>query len=260
MSTMTFIDTHTHLFSDKFKEDIDKVVDRALDAGIESFILPNIDLQSIPKMHQLCDAYPTHMFPAMGLHPCYVKEDYTSQLQIIEAHLRKKTYPYVAVGEIGIDLYWDTSTLAIQQDAFAYQVELAKTLRLPIIIHVRDAFNEVFEILDQINDDNLKGVFHCFTGTLDQAKKILSYNGFKLGIGGVLTYKNSALKEVVKHIDLSHIILETDSPYLAPKPFRGKRNESAYLVHVAETLSEITKKKRSEISNITSENAKALFF
>lgn len=254
---MNFIDTHTHLFSEQFDEDRAIVVQRAVNNGIQKLLLPNIDIESIPAMHQLVAAFPENCFPMMGLHPCSVTADWKADLAIIKNWL--DTNNYCAVGEIGMDLYWDKTTLAHQQAAFAQQIEWAKEKKLPIAIHVRDAFEETFEIIDQLNDENLTGVFHCFTGTVEQAQKIIDYGGFKLGIGGVLTFKNSGLDKVISEIDVKHLILETDSPYLAPVPHRGKRNESDYITLVASKLAEVKKMSIEEVASITSENALELF-
>ena len=254
---MHLIDTHTHLFAQQFDEDRSEIVNRALEKGVQQMLLPNIDSSSIQPMLNLCTEFPNNCFPMMGLHPCDVKENYLEELVIIEEWLQKEKF--VAVGEIGIDLYWDKSTLSIQEDAFRKQVELAKNYRLPIAIHVRNSFDEVLAIVDELNDDNLSGVFHCFTGNEAQANHIINYGGFKLGIGGVVTFKNSGLDKTLSTISIEHLILETDSPYLAPTPYRGERNESSYVVLVAEKLAEIYGKLVEEIADITTQNAKELF-
>lgn len=254
---MHLIDTHTHLFAQQFDEDRTEVVQRAIQQGVQQMLLPNIDSSSIQPMLDLCTEFPNNCFPMIGLHPCDVKENYLEELETIEEWLQKEKF--VAVGEIGIDLYWDKSTLDIQEDAFRKQVELAKKYKLPIAIHVRDSFDEVLAIVDELNDENLSGVFHCFTGNEEQAKHIINYGEFKLGIGGVVTFKNSGLDKTLSTIALEHLILETDSPYLAPTPHRGKRNESSYVVLVAEKLAEINGKSMKEIAAITTQNAKELF-
>lgn len=236
---------------------MEAIVQRAIDAGVTKMLLPNIDLESIERMHALVKAFPLHCFPMMGLHPCSVTEHWEADLTILKAHLDEGNY--CAVGEIGIDLYWDKSTLKWQQDAFKMQINWAKDKKLPIAIHVRDAFDETFEVLDELNDANLTGVFHCFTGTVQQANKILNYGGFKLGIGGVLTFKNSGLDKVIAEIDLEHLILETDSPYLAPTPYRGKRNESEYLTLIASKLAQVKDIKIEEVARMTTKNAEMLF-
>ncbi len=256
---MTIIDSHTHLFSDQFKDNVDQVIERAKQAGVSRFILPNIDLESVDKMHDLCDRYPDEMIATMGLHPCYVKDDWQNVLKVIKTHLDDNQYSYKAIGEIGIDLYWDQSTLEIQKQAFNIQVQWAKEKNLPIIIHARNSFDELFECLDTLNDKSLKGVFHCFTGNLKQAHKILEYGGFKLGVGGVLTFKKSGLEQVLKEVDLEHLLLETDAPYLAPTPHRGTRNESAYITLVGEKLAAIKEVSLKQVAQITTENTRQLF-
>jgi TatD DNase family protein len=255
---MHFIDTHTHLFSDSFDEDRSEVVKRAINAGVQTLLLPNIDLESIEPMHDLVDQFPNHCYPMMGLHPGSVDGDWECALEIIRNHLFSGR-SYCAVGEIGMDLYWDKTYIEQQRKAFQQQVEWAKELKLPIVIHAREAFDEIFEVLDVLNDDKLSGVFHCFTGTLEQANRALDYGNFKLGIGGVLTYKKSGLDEVLSKVSLECLILETDSPYLPPVPYRGKRNESAYLLHVAERLAEVKNVSLKEVEEITSHNARSLF-
>ena len=252
-----FVDTHTHLFSDAFDEDRAQVVQTAIDAGVSKLLLPNIDVQTIDAMHELENQFPQNCFSMMGLHPGSVTQNWEKDLEIVKKHLFSRKY--IAVGEIGMDLYWDKTFMEEQKQAFKLQVEWAKELRIPIAIHARDAFDEIFEILDRINDENLTGVFHCFTGTKEQADHIQSYGGFKLGIGGVLTYKKAGLDEVLSQIDLKELILETDSPYLAPVPFRGKRNQSSYVLHIAEKLSEVYELPLSEIERQTTENAMELF-
>ena len=254
---MHLIDTHTHLFAQQFDEDRSEVVHKALEKGVQQMLLPNIDSSSIQPMLNLCTEFPNNCFPMMGLHPCDVKDNYLEELVIIEEWLQKEKF--VAVGEIGIDLYWDKSTLSIQQDAFRKQVRLAKKYKLPIAIHVRDSFDEVFTIIDEMNDDDLSGVFHCFTGNETEANHIINYGGFKLGIGGVVTFKNSGLDKTLRTIPIEHLILETDSPYLAPEPYRGKRNESSYVVLVAEKLAEIYGKSVEEIADINTQNTNELF-
>jgi TatD DNase family protein len=254
---MFFIDTHTHLFSPSFDEDRTAVVERAVKAGVETLLLPNIDLESIEPMYDLCNQFPQNCFPMMGLHPGSVDENWEMNLEIIRKNLfERKNY---AVGEIGMDLYWDKTFQNEQAEAFRMQIAWAKELALPIVIHAREAFDEIFEIIDELNDERLTGVFHCFTGTVEQAKRIQNYGGFKIGIGGVLTYKKAELDLVLKEIDLSEMILETDSPYLPPTPHRGKRNESAYLLHIAEKLADVKGCTLKVIADTTTANAKELF-
>lgn len=253
---MKLIDTHTHLYSDAFAEDRNEMIERAIADGVDKFYIPAIDSQTTQAMYDLEQAFPDRMYLMMGLHPTSVKENYEEELNHVEEELAKRKF--YAIGEIGIDLYWDQSTLEIQQDAFRRQIKLAKKYELPIVIHCRNAFDEVFEILEEEKGDDLFGIFHCFTGTLAQAKQALQYN-MKLGIGGVVTFKNGKIDKFLNEIDLKHIVIETDAPYLAPKPFRGKRNESAYVVKVAEKLAEVYDTSVEEIAEITTENALEIF-
>lgn len=253
---MIITDTHTHLYSEVFDEDRKDMIQRALDAKVSRFFIPAIDSNHTKAMLQLKADYPDYMFLMMGLHPTSVKDNYKDELQHVEDMLRK--HKFYAVGEIGIDLYWDTSTLDIQIKAFKHQIQLAKQHKLPIVIHCREAFDEIFEVLETEKDDALFGIFHCFTGTLEQAKKAISYN-MKLGIGGVATFKNGKIDQFLHEIDLKHIVLETDSPYLAPKPYRGKRNESSYITKVLEKLSDIYEVSEEKIAEITTQNSKEIF-
>lgn len=251
------IDTHTHLYSDQFDEDRNDVIQSAINSGVEKLLLPNIDLESIDGMHQLVKDYPNVCYPMMGLHPCSVDANYKDVLAKMKSLLDANKY--IAVGEIGMDLYWDKTLINEQADALKIQIEWAKEMKLPIVIHVRDAFDEIFEVIDPLNNDSLTGIFHCFTGDLNQAHKILNYGGFKLGLGGVLTFKNSGLDKVVSEIDMKHLVLETDSPYLAPTPNRGKRNESIYVNLVADKLSDIKSISVDEVAKITTQNAVEIF-
>jgi TatD DNase family protein len=254
---MIITDTHTHLYSEAFNEDRDQMIQRALAAGVSRFFIPAIDSGYAEAMFQLEKDYPEQMFLMMGLHPTSVKpENYQEELKLVEEHLAERHF--YAVGEIGIDLYWDTSTLAIQQEAFKNQIALAKKYDLPIVIHCRNAFDEIFDVLEEVNDDKLFGIFHCFTGTFEQAQRAISYN-MKLGIGGVATFKNGKIDQFLNGIDLKHIVLETDAPYLAPKPYRGKRNESSYIIKVLEKLSELYQLPQEKIAEITTANSKAIF-
>ena len=255
---MILIDTHAHLYEDEFLEDREKMLERFQEVNGAYALLPNIDIESISKMHALHEKYP-QCIPMMGLHPSYVKEDWQKQLAFIKQTLFKKPNKYIAVGEIGIDLFWDKSFIDEQKTVFREQVRWAKELKKPIAIHVREAFDEVFDILDEENSSDLKGVFHCFTGHYEQAQRVLAYGGFKLGIGGVLTYKNAKIAELLTKIDLRHIVLETDAPYLAPVPHRGKRNESAYIAHICQKLSEIYARPYEEVAGVTTENTEELF-
>lgn len=253
---MVITDTHTHLYSEAFDNDRDEMMKRALDDKISRFFVPAIDSTYTKAMLDLKAKYPDNVFLMMGLHPTHVKENYKDELRHVEDTLAK--HKFYAVGETGIDLYWDKSTLGIQQEAFRFQIKLAKQHKLPIVIHCRDSFNEIFEILEEEKGIDLFGIFHCFTGTIDQAKKAISYN-MKLGIGGVVTFKNGKIDQFLNQIDLKHIVLETDSPYLSPTPFRGKRNESAYIKNVLKKVSEIYDLSEENIANITTENSKEIF-
>lgn len=253
---MIITDTHTHLYSEAFDADRHDVIKRAMDEGISRFFIPAIDSTFTESMLQLEQAYPDNMFLMAGLHPTHVKDNYKEELHHVENMLAQR--PFYAVGEIGIDLYWDKSTLAIQQESFRHQIKLAKQYKLPIVIHCRDAFDEIFEILSQEKADDLFGVFHCFTGTLEQAQQAISYN-MKLVIGGVVTFKNGKIDRFLNQIDLKHIVLETDSPYLAPAPYRGKRNESIYILKVLDKLSELYNMSKEDIAYITTQNSKRVF-
>jgi TatD DNase family protein len=245
------------MYLNQFDEDRKECMERAIEENVFLTLLPNIDSKSIEPMKQIMEDYPAQFMGMMGLHPCSVKDDFREELAIIKRELDTKKY--LAVGEIGIDLYWDKSTLDIQVEAFKEQIEWAKQADLPIVIHARDSFEEIFEVLDEVYDERLKGVFHCFTGTVAQAEKALSYPGFYLGIGGVVTFKNSGLDAVLAEIGLEKLMLETDAPYLTPHPHRGKRNETAYTRLVADQLALIFKKSVEEIARVTTNNAKDLF-
>lgn len=254
--SMTITDTHTHLYIDAFDDDREEVVKRAIKNNITRFFIPAIDSTYTNAMLKLEEQFPKNIFLMMGLHPTHVKENYKEELLHVEAMLAQRAF--VAIGEIGIDLYWDKSTLAIQQEAFRYQIKLAKKYKLPIVIHSRESFDEIFEILEEEKNENLFGIFHCFTGTQEQAQKAIGYN-MKLGIGGVVTFKNGKIDQYLKEIDLKHIVLETDSPYLAPTPYRGKRNESSYILMVLEKLSYIYGVSIEEIAEITTANSQSIF-
>jgi len=253
---MIITDTHTHLYSEAFDDDRGDMIQRAIDSNVSRFFIPAIDSTYTESMLQLEADFPEHVFLMMGLHPTSVKENYKEELNHVEEMFSKRNF--FAVGEIGIDLYWDTSTLEIQKTAFKHQIQLAKKHKLPIVIHCREAFDEIFEVLETEKADDLFGIFHCFTGTLEQAHRAISYN-MKLGIGGVVTFKNGKIDQFLNQIDLKHIVLETDSPYLAPKPFRGKRNESSYIIKVLEKLSELYNLPQEKVAKITSQNSKDVF-
>jgi TatD DNase family protein len=253
---MILTDTHTHLYSEAFHEDQAQMIQRALTAGVSRFFVPSIDAAYTQAMLLLEKKYPKNVFLMMGLHPTHVKENYKEQLQHVELMLAQKKF--YAIGEIGIDLYWDKTFLKAQQEAFRYQIQLAKKYKLPIVIHCREAFNEIFEILETEKSNDLSGIFHCFTGTHQQALQAISYR-MKLGIGGVVTYKNGKIDQFLHQIALKHIVLETDAPYLAPVPYRGKRNESAYLIDILEKLAVIYQKTPEEIAEITTRNSIEIF-
>ena len=253
---MFYIDSHTHLFSSQFDNDRHQVVQKAIEQGVEKMLLPNINSKTLEAMHQLCQDFPQHCFPMIGLHPCDVKNDYEEELKIIKSHLDKGKY--VAIGEIGIDLYWDKGTLEIQKKAFRQQLKWAKEYDLPVAIHIRKSFDTIFEVLEEVNDQNLRGVFHCFTGSKEQGQKAIEM-GFMLGIGGVVTFKNSGLDKVLKELPLEKLLLETDSPYLAPTPYRGQRNESSFITIIAQKLAEIYEVNLEEVAIKTTHNAKTLF-
>ena len=253
---MVITDTHTHLYSEAFNEDRNQMMERARDKNVSRFFVPAIDSTYTAAMLELEKQYPESVFLMMGLHPTHVKENYKDELKHVEEMLAH--HKFYAVGETGIDLYWDKSTLDIQIEAFKYQIKLAKANNLPIVIHCRESFNEIFEVLESEKSDKLFGIFHCFTGTEEHAKKAISYN-MKLGIGGVVTFKNGKIDQYLNKIDLKHIVLETDSPYLAPTPYRGKRNESVYILNVLERVSEIYNISEEEVAKITTKNSKDIF-
>lgn len=253
---MILTDTHTHLYSEEFSEDRTEMIERAIHNGVSRFFIPSIDSSYTQKMYDLENQFPENIFLMMGLHPCYVKENYLEELNHVEVELSKRKF--AAIGEIGIDLYWDKTTLAIQKIAFQRQIQLAKKHKLPINIHCRDAFDEIFEVLELEKSDDLFGIFHCFSGNYEQALQAISYN-MKLGIGGVVTFKNGKIDQFLNQIDIKHLVLETDSPYLAPAPYRGKRNESSYVTLVAQKLAEIYNLPVDDIARITTENALSVF-
>ncbi len=253
---MVFTDTHTHLYYETEADKRTALMQRCLDSNVSRLFLPNVDAASVPLMFDLLAAYPDNCYAMLGLHPCSVKEDWEHELSLIVASLHK--YPLYAVGEIGIDLYWDKTFLTEQIQAFKLQIDWAKSMKMPIVIHCRDAFDEVYQVLQDSKDENLRGIFHCFTGTLEQANKITEM-GFYLGIGGVVTYKNGGLDKILPQIDLKHVVLETDSPYLTPVPYRGKPNESSYLTYVAQKVAELYQVSIEEVAAITTQNSKIIF-
>ncbi|HTB99304.1 MAG TPA: TatD family hydrolase [Ferruginibacter sp.] len=253
---MELIDTHCHLYSEEFKADLDMVIQRAESEGVKRFYLPSIDSESIESMLVLGKKFPEKCIPMMGLHPCYVKENYLDELSIIKKWL--SIQKFAAVGEIGLDFYWDKTFVKQQEQAFRTQIELSLEYNLPVVLHTRDAMQETIDIIKEYIPRGIKGIFHCFGGTYENAIEIINA-GFYLGIGGVLTYKKSGLSQVLEKIDLRHIVLETDAPYLAPVPFRGKRNESCYLKYIAAKLAEVKNTSVEEVAQITTSNAEKIF-
>ncbi|MCP1996357.1 TatD family hydrolase [Flavobacterium sp. HSC-61S13] len=253
---MILTDTHTHLYSDSFDEDRDSVIKKAIEQGVSRFFIPAIDSTYAQAMYELEASFPDNVHLMMGLHPTSVKDNYKQELSFVASELQRRSF--VAIGEIGIDLYWDKSTLGIQQEAFQYQIQLAKKYKLPINIHCREAFDEVFEVLELERAMDLRGIFHCFSGTEQQALQAIDLQ-MKLGIGGVVTFKNGKIDQFLDKISMEHIVLETDSPYLAPVPYRGKRNESAYIVNVAEKVAEIYTVSIEEVAKTTTANSRAVF-
>jgi TatD DNase family protein len=253
---MVLTDTHTHQYYETDPIKKVELMQRCLNNGISRLFLPNVDTASIPQMMDMVNTYPENCFPMLGLHPCDVKANWQQELETIYSALQQtKVY---AIGEIGIDLYWDQTFIAEQQEAFRLQIGWAKATKLPINIHCRNAFDEVYAILKEEQDEDLRGIFHCFSGTLEQAQQIIDL-GFMLGIGGVVTYKNAGLDKVVEQIGLNSIVLETDSPYLTPVPYRGKPNESSYLVYVAQKVADLHQTTFEEVARITTENSKSIF-
>ena len=250
------IDTHAHIYLDHFKDDVNEVLERCADAGVVRTYLPNIDHTSIDDMMELEHKYPNQCFAMMGLHPCSVNKDFEKELYLVEEWLGKRKF--VGIGEIGTDLYWDKTYWPEQQEALKIQLEWAKKYRLPAIVHCRDSIDETIQIIEANKDDRLQGIFHCFTGTEKQARKIIDL-GFYLGIGGVATFKNGGLDKVLPQIELEHLVLETDSPYLSPVPHRGKRNEPSYVELVANRIAELKQLELDEVKNITTDNANSIF-
>ena len=252
-----FIDTHTHIYLSDFKEDRNKIILECINSEVNKLLLPNIDSSTINDVVELSLEYKGICYPMVGLHPCSVKKNFEKELSTLKSYI-KDCNP-IAIGEIGIDLYWDKSTLKFQQEVFIEQINWAKEYNLPIVIHARNSYNEIFKILDKENSSSLSGVFHCFSSSLKDAQHILEYGNFKLGIGGVVTFKNSGLDKIVKEIDIKNILLETDAPYLTPAPYRGKRNKSSYLTIIANKLSDIYQLSLEEIGKITTKNAEKIF-
>jgi TatD DNase family protein len=258
---MKLIDTHAHIYSEQFEKDRDAMLERAFSAEVSRIYMPNVDHTSIDGMLELEDKYPTQCVPMMGLHPCSVGKDFEKELYLVEDWLNKRKF--VALGEMGIDLFWDTTFVAQQEEAFKIQAAWAKKYKIPLIIHARSkeegtAMAKIIELLENLKDENLFGILHCFTGTLQDAKKLIALD-FKLGIGGVVTYKNSGLAPIISQIKLQDLVIETDCPYLAPMPHRGKRNETAFVQLVAEKIANIQQIDVEIVAQQTTENAKKLF-
>lgn len=251
------IDTHSHIYSEEFDHDRAEAIERAKQAGVEHIILPNVDSESLARMLELEAVYPGYCHAAIGLHPTSVKDNYKDELMLVKSELERRNY--IAIGEIGIDLYWDKTYYNEQVVAFRKQIEWALEYKLPVIIHVRDSFRETMQALDCYKNIGLKGVFHSFTGSAEEAEEIINFGCFMLGINGIATFKNSGLASTLERIGLEHIVLETDSPYLAPVPYRGKRNESAYIDFVSNKLALIFNRTQNDINRITSENAREIF-
>ncbi len=253
------IDTHSHIYGEEFAEDISEVLARAKEAGVEKIFLPNINVQSIEPMLSLCRAYPGYLYPMMGLHPTDVAENYKHDLEIVERHLQEENHPYIAVGEVGLDFYWDRTFCEQQIEAFRFQVELAIRTHLPLMIHTRSAHEEMVGVLRDYKQQGIRGVFHCFGGTEQEAQELLEFEDFVLGIGGVLTYKKSTLPQALESVPLERIVLETDAPYLAPVPYRGKRNESAYVRETMQKLAYIYNVSAAEVEKVTNANVARVF-
>ena len=253
------IDTHSHIYGPEYDEDRALVVQRAQHAGVERILLPNINEESIQPMLSLCHSFPDYCYPMMGLHPEDVADDYLQVLDRMEALLKAPSHPFIAVGEVGLDYYWDASRASQQVDAFSRQIEWAIRYKLPLVIHSRSSHRELVQTIQQYASEGLTGVFHCFGGSLDEAQELLSFDNFVLGIGGVSTFKKSTLPEVLQSVPLQRIVLETDAPYLSPVPYRGKRNESAYVVEVARKVAEIYNVSLQEVEKVTNANVKRIF-
>ena len=253
---MKLIDTHAHIYHHRFKDDIDDVIRRAQDAGVEKIYMPNIDSESIDSMLELEQRFPDFCIPTMGLHPCHVTKDFEKELYIVEDWLAKRHF--VAVGEMGTDLYWDKTNLDLQIQAFNIQCDLAIKYNIPIIIHCRESIAETINLVSEIDNKSLRGIFHCVSGSVEQARQIIDMK-FLIGLGGVATFKNGGLDEVIEQTDLKHVVLETDSPFLAPVPFRGKRNEPAYITEVAKKIADIKEISMEEVGDITTRSASKIY-
>ncbi len=253
---MQLIDSHTHLYLPEFEDDREEVISRALDNNIAKMLLPNINKDTVEAVLKMADDYPGICYPMTGIHPTSIKEDYRQELEAVTDNL--KEHNFIAIGEIGIDLYWDKTFVKEQETAFREQLRIAKKEKLPVVIHSRESLEEIITIIDDEGTDGLEGVFHSFTGTIEQAREVIN-RGFMIGAGGIVTFKNSGLDKIIEALDLENIILETDSPYLAPVPRRGKRNESSYLLHIAEKIAELKNLPLEEIARVTTANSINLF-
>lgn len=258
-SVIVMIDTHSHIYEPEFDEDRDLVVERAKEEGVTHILLPNCNMRTIEPMLQLCRKYPDYCYPMIGLHPTDVTQDYQIDLDKMYQLLTVEDNPYIAVGEVGLDFYWDASMKEQQLDAFRKQIEWARDLHLPLVIHARSAHRELVEVMSSYRNDGLTGIFHCFGGTLEEAQELLSFEGFALGIGGVFTYKKSGLPDVLRQIPLDRIVLETDAPYLSPVPHRGKRNESAYVACTMMKIAQELGLTPEQVETTTTNTAKKLF-
>lgn len=253
---MLWIDTHAHLYGKEFNQDRTAMISRALEIGVHKLLLPNIDSHSIEGMLALENEFPGKCYAMMGLHPCYVDENVETEMSLVREWLAKR--PFIAVGEIGLDFYWDKTHADLQHQVFREQLQLSKQYQLPVVIHSRESTRQCIDEVRSLQDGSLSGVFHCFSGTLEEAREVIDL-GFYLGIGGVVTFKKSGLDKIVEQVDLQHIILETDAPYLAPEPYRGKRNESAYIPLIGETIANVKNLKIEDVAAITTSNALKLF-
>jgi TatD DNase family protein len=253
---MYYIDTHCHIYAEEFDSDRSDTIQRAKLAAVEKLLLPNIDSTSIDALYKVCDAWPDVCYPMMGLHPCSVKENYLQELKVIEDEFSKRIF--IGVGEIGLDYYWDKTFIPEQKEVFRRHLAWAKELQLPVAIHTRNSFDDAIEIVEELQDGTLNGVFHCFSGTVENAKRVQEV-GFYMGIGGVVTFKNGGLDVSLKDVPLDYLILETDAPYLAPVPYRGKRNESSYIPLIAQKLADIKGVSLEEVAKVTTGNAEGLF-
>ncbi len=262
---MTLVDTHAHLYAKQFDTDRTEMIQRAIDQGVEHLFLPNIDRNSMDGMYELAKQFPNNCYPMMGIHPCSIKEDYKEELAKAEQELNNAPERFYAVGEIGLDFYWDLTFKEQQKEALRTQIQWAKKHQLPIVLHCRDSFQDTLEIVSEMNDEQLTGIFHCFGGTIEEAEQVIALGGFYMGIGGVLTYKKSKLDEVLKAVSINYLVLETDAPYLAPEPYRSsknrslRRNESAYMLKVAEKLATVKGISLEEVARITTANAHNVF-